>query len=262
MKGLSVLKNIIWAFSIVICLAALVVGFFFSAFTKYELPDEGQVQMEEESPQMATGTLNKLEETADGGQSYLDSLTFLCDSTLIGIRDYGLLSGGTATNQVWGSPAGNIPVTDMADPRLRMPDGTEMSASDAVAANKPFILVISLGMDSLQRLERTEFEANYSSLVTTIQAKSPSTRIVLCGLTSITSAYSGADGLTVEMVNTAEGWIQNVCRATGVYYADVTDPIKDTSGTLLSDYAGVNNKALNTAGISKVLEYLRCHMVP
>ena len=261
MKGLSLLKNLIWALCIVVCLAALLVGFVVGAFTKYSLPDEGETAAEP-TPVISTGTLHKLEETADGGQSYLDSLTFLCDSTLIGIRDYGLLSGGTDTTQVWGSAAGNIPATDIADPMIRMADGTEQRVSAAVASAKPSVLVISLGMDSLQKVDRTTFEASYTSLVNAVRSASPSTKVVLCGLSSVTSGYGGSDGLTVEMVNTAQGWVQNVCRETGAYYADVTGAVKDTSGTLLSDYAGVNGKVLNTAGIGKVLEYLRCHVVP
>ena len=50
-----------------------------------------------------------LPESSDAGQGYIDGLTFLCDSPAIGLRDYALLSGGTATTQVWGSAAGNIP---------------------------------------------------------------------------------------------------------------------------------------------------------
>ena len=35
----------------------------------------------------------------------------------------------------------------------------------------------------------------------------------------------------------------------------------DRAGWLDSDYAAVNGKALNTAGVQKFLEYLRCHAV-
>ena len=261
MKGLTVLKNILWAIGILVCLGSLVVGFGVAAFTKYSLPEE---IIFEDAPveQLATGTLTRLEMTEDGGQGYVDSLTFLVDSTLIGLRDYGMLTGGTSSSQIWGSQAGNISVQKIADPTIRMSDGTEMKVSEAVAKRKPSILVISLGMDSLQKVDRTEFEANYTTLVETIRAKSPQTKVVLCSLTSVTSAYSASDGITVEMANTAQGWVQNVCRATGAYYADVTGDVKDVSGTLLSDYAGVNQKALNTSGLNKVLEYLRCHVVP
>jgi len=261
MKGLTLLKNILWAMSILLCLVALLIGFAVGAFTKYSLPGPEQ-DAAATTPTPATGVLNRLEQTEDGGQGYLDSLTFLCDSTLIGLRDYGLLSGGTATDRVWGSAAGNIPATNIADPTIRMPDGSEKKVSEAVAEAKPSVLVISLGMDSLQKMDRTSFESNYTSLVQTIQTVSPSTKLVLCSLSSVTSGYSGSDNITVEMVNTAQGWIQNVCRATGAYYADITEAVKDTSGTLLSDFAGANNKVLNTAGINKALEYLRCHMVP
>ena len=261
MKSLTIFKNIIWAIGIVACLLALVVGFGISAFTRYSLPEAGEALGEEENIQEPTGTLNRLGETADGGQGYLDSLTFLVDSTLIGLRDYGMLSDGVTTNKVWGSSAGNISVENMADPTIRLGDGTEKTVSQAAAEAKPGVLIVSLGMDSLQKVDRATFEANYTALINNIRAASPNTKIVLCSLSSVTSAYNSPDGITIEMANTAEGWVQNVCRNTGVYYADVTKAVKDTSGTLLSDYAGVNNKALNTTGLNKVLEYLRSHTV-
>ena len=262
MKGLTIFKNIFWAIGIVACLLALVVGFGVSAFTKYSPPGEyEEAQQSEEIFLESTGTLNRLGETADGGQSYIDGLTFLVDSTLIGLRDYGLLSGGTSTSQVWGSAAGNISVENIADPTIKLNDGSEKLVSQAAAELKPSVLVISLGMDSLQKVDRVTFEANYAALVNNIRAASPNTKIILCSLSSVTSAYNSPDGITIEMANTAEGWVQNVCRSTGVYYADVTKEVKDTSGTLLSDFAGVNNKALNTTGLNKVLEYLRCHTV-
>lgn len=264
MKGLTLLKNIIWAFGILVCLVALIAGFVVGSFTKYSGPEVGELldSMDEQLPQQSMGQLMSLSETADGGQLYLDSLTFLVDSSLIGLRDLGLLSGGTSTSQVWGSAAGNIPVSSIADPTIRYSDGSEKTVSQAAAAAKPSVLIISLGMDSLQKVSQAEFEANYTALVNNIRSASPNTKIVLCSLTSITSAYSGADGLTFELIKSAEEWIQNVCRSTGVYYADAGSAVKDTSGTLLSDYSGVNNKALNSAGISKVLDYLRSHTVP
>ena len=155
---LSSIKNIIWAMGIVLCLLALLVGLIFAAAVKYGGDQQdGTLYLGGEAPAKASasaiaqadsagvsasaltgsGSLNSLAETGDGGMSYVDSLTFLCDSALVGLRDYGLLSGGVATAQVWGSSAGNIPASSIAQCTIIYPaDGSEMSASAAAEAAK------------------------------------------------------------------------------------------------------------------------------
>lgn len=259
---LSVWKNLIWIVGLGICLLALLGGFIAAAFGHVEISD-GSVALGSEQDGSGVdpnslGQLYQLAETADGGQAYLDSLSFLVDSSLIGMRDYGLVN----SSQVWGSEAGNIFADTIADPQIRYPvDGSPVSASAAVSALKPSTLIISLGMDGINRTDETKFIADYSALISAIRAQSPDTRIVLCSLCSVTGSYSGTDGMDVSMAQTVEGWVQTVARSTGAYYLDVADAVTDTSGTLLLDYAGANAKALNSAGISKVLEYVRCHVL-
>jgi len=271
MKGkLVIIKNILWAFGIVLCLAALLVGLGFGLFTKYQgssIRDMVTLGEKADKPQkgefdnvLPEGTLYTLGETADGGQAYIDSLTFLVDSSLIGLRDYGLLTGGNTTTQVWGSSAGNIPADTIADPIIRYPnDGSSIPVSQAAAAAKPSRLIISLGMDSLNAVDQNSFIANYVSLVQSIKAASPDTTVICCSLSSVSASYAGTDGLTVDASRTADLWIQEVCKATGAYYADVGSVVADSSGTLFSEYAAANGKTLNSAGVNKVLEYLRCH---
>ena len=89
---LAAIKNIIWAFSIILCLGALAVALVFVSAVRYDgsgkIQDSGSAQA---APPQVTlpsgGSLMTLGETSDGGQAYVDSLTFLCDSALIGLRD-------------------------------------------------------------------------------------------------------------------------------------------------------------------------------
>jgi len=256
---LSVWKNLIWIVGLVLCLLALIVGFVAAAFGNGEISDASVELGSEQGSGEASGSqgqLYELAESADAGQAYLDSLTFLVDSSLIGLRDYGLV----AANQVWGSEAGNIFADTIADPQIRYPvDGSTVTVSAAVSAQKPSTLFISLGMDGIDRTDEAKFIEDYSALISAIRAQSPGTRIVLCSLCSVTGSYSGTDGMDVTAAQTAEGWVQSVARSTGVYYIDVAAAVTDTSGTLLLDYAGANAKSLNSAGVSKVLEYIRCH---
>lgn len=272
---LNGLKNIIWAFSIVLCLVAVLVGLIFAAASKYdgeqqrgdimlgEVAESGTEADGEAEPLPALtgdGMLHELAETADTGQDYLDSLTFLCDSIWLGLRDYGMLSGGMATTQVWASSAGNIPAGSLSSFNIVFPDdGSELSPADAAMVKKPGKLVISLGMDSLANVTQDSFISGYCALINSIHAASPDTVIICCGLSSVTVDYPGIDGLTVDMVLSANEWIQQVCIDTGAYYADPADNLRDSSGSLMSEYASANGKALNSEALSAILSYLSTH---
>ena len=279
---LTIIKNIIWAVAIVLCLLILLVGIIFGAATKYygadeypvlylgEAPekdkpaDSQQEPEEDEAPaaaQQADGTLTVLAETKDAGQEYLDSLTFLCDSALVGIRDYGLLSGGIGTTQVWGSNAGNIPASDIAECMIKYPnDGSEISAANAAMIAKPETLIISLGADGLAAMSKEEFIYNYTLLILGIRASSPQTTIVCCSLSSVISGYSGVDNLSAVEIGDANEWIRQVCTDTGAYFLDVAEAVNE-SGYLLNKYASPNGKTLNTKGLEEVLKYIRTHAV-
>ena len=270
-------KDFGWALAIGVALFALLLGLLFTAFTRYggeldrpkiqlgevsaAVPEAGAVP-EADTVQDRTGRLVTLAGTADGGQGYIDSLTFLCDSATIGLRDYGILSGGIATTQVWGSNSGSLPIGTIPDALIKYPgDGSQINAIDAAMIAKPKILVISIGQDGLMGVDKETFIANYESLVMGIREKSPGTYIVCCSVTSVGANYAGADGLTRDAINWANDYIQEGCIDTGAYFCDVAHDMRDSTSVLDGSYASSNGKTLNTAGLNAFLQYLRTHMV-
>lgn len=278
MRGkLNTIKNLAWALAIAVALLALVLGLFFTAFTRYDGEMERpQVQLGElrtardESAaaapgapvQAATGQLITLAETKDAGQGYIDSLTFLCDSATIGLRDYGLLSDGLATTQVWGSQSGSLPAAELADCLIRYPgDGSEIRPADAAMVAKPAILVVSVGQDGLASVDQQTFVQNYEALVQSIRAACPGTVIVCCSITNLGPSYAGTDGLTRDGISWANDWIQQVCKDTGAYFCDVAGEMRDSTNVLDANYTSANGKTLNSAGLNTWLGYLRTHAV-
>ena len=272
-KNLSGLKNTLWAFAIVLCLLVLFVALIIAAVLPYSGPierdavqlnllKEQQEELPEQLQEQILGELRTLPDSMDAGQGYIDGLTFLCDSTVIGLRDYALLAGGTATNQVWGSTAGNIPASTFADCIIRyQAEGVEISPIEAAAKAQPSRLVIVLGSDGLDAVDQDGFIEGYVSLIRGIQEASPNTVIIVCSISSVTTTYSGVDGVNANVIRTVNGWIRTVCMRTGVFFCDSANAVNDRAGWLDSDYAAVNGRALNTAGLQKLLEYLRTHAV-
>ena len=275
---LNTFKNLAWALGIGVTLLALLLGLLFAAFTRYggEM-ERPQVQLGEhktesgepvsaaapDAPvQTATGSLITLTETKDAGQGYIDSLTFLCDSATVGLRDYGLLSGGLSNTQVWGSPSGSLPVSQLADCLIRYPsDGSQISPANAAMVSKPAILVISVGQDGLAAVDQQGFVQNYEALIQSIRAASPGTVIVCCSITNLGPSYAGADGLTRDGISWANDWIQQVCKETGAYFCDVASEMRDSTNVLDASYTSANGKTLNSAGLNTWLGYLRTHAV-
>ena len=276
---LSNIKNTAWAIAIVVSLVLLLVALGFAAFTRHhgelerptvlmgeaaEKRDAALAEKkaaEEKAEQAAgPGEVYLLGESGDAGQAYIDSLTFLCDSALIGLRDYGLLREGTATTQVWGSSAGNIPASQLGSFKIRFPgDGSEISPTDAAMIAKPSILVISLGTDGLADSSETQFISDFEALIRGVQEASPYTTVVDCTITSVTISYSGSDGLEFTLVNRANEWLARICADTGAYLVDAASAVSDSNGSLLTEYASANGKTLNSAGLNQILMYLRNH---
>lgn len=276
MKKINTLKNMIWALAIMICLAGLLIALLFTAFTHYDGPRErGGVQLgaerstAEKAPDgldagvTPVGKGSALAETEDGGQGYVDGLIFLVDSSLIGLRDYGILPGGVETTQVWSTQTGVVPADSLDDFLIRYPnDGSMISPVDAAMVAKPARLVICLGSDALSTTPEEQFKDGYLRLIENIRGVSPDTKVVLCTLPAVTEDYHGEEGLTAEKLNQAGDWVRDLSAQAGVPYADIGGALNNSfEGTLMSNYASANGKTLNSAGLNVVLHYLRTHTV-
>ncbi len=279
MRGkLNTVKNLAWALAIVVSLLALLLGLLFAAFSRYggemerpqvqlgALRSESVAGEEASAPaapvQTATGQLITLAETRDAGQGYIDSLTFLCDSATIGLRDYGLLSDGLATAQVWGTQSGSLPAAELSSCMIRYPgDGSEISPANAAMIAKPSILVISVGQDGLAYVLHDGFIEQYEAPIRSIRAASPGTIIVCCSVTNLGPTYVGSDGLTRDGISWANDWIQQVCKDTGAYFCDVAGAMRDSTNVVDEGYLSANGKTLNSAGLNAWLGFLRTHAV-
>lgn len=268
------LKNLGWAIGIVVCLVALLVGLVIASVNRYNgdsfssstaltaesVDSSGNVTELTPGTSGGTGSLLTLPETNDAGQEYIDKLTFLCDSSFIGVRDYGLLAGGTGTYQVWGTDSYSLRVADLPTATIVYPsDGSSVTIADAAMIAKPEILVVCVGQDGLNAVDGTAFKASYAAMITGIQSASPDTKIICCSISSVINNYTGADGLTTIMISDANDWIREVCEATGVYFTDSGKAVGDGTGSVLTSYLSTNGKTLNSSGITEVLSYLRTH---
>lgn len=276
-NGLSGIKNIIWAFAIVVALAAVLVGLITTMVLGFGGQRQDGTMYLGESAGTSAGDRQRPDNGVDGGLEngfgamalpgsqdtgleYLFNLTFLCDNSFSAVNSFGTNFGSTASAQVWLPAGGSFPAANAAGTKIIYPnDGTEKSPADAAGLYQPARLVIYLGGDGLGSTDQASFTAGYRALVQGIQSASPETKIICCSIGSVTTAYAGVDGLTPELVAQANQWIQQVCADTGVYFADLGALVNDTSGALSAEYTSADGRSINSGGISKIMEYFRMH---
>lgn len=266
--SLTGLKSLLWTLGIAVCLGAITIGMIFAVFHRNPGNDSSFTpEIEGKNNDTSTGIvlgegignargiLNTLQRVDDAGQSYIDSLTFLIDSTYIGLRDMNIVG----TEQVWATMSGSMSMEKVHTASVRFPnDGSEISAANAAMVAKPEILVIGIGMDGLMKVDQETFLINYETLIRDIRSASPDTKIICCGLTSVIPAYTGSDKIEMSRVSDANDWVQLVCRDTGAYYLDVGEVMCE-SVQLITRYAASNGKTLNRQGLEEFLAYARTH---
>lgn len=270
---LTTVKNIIWAVATGICILAVTVGLIAAMTRRYdgEKPEmtldlgsssmqassdnDGVIMSTDQSAGVQRGELHQLQPTPDAGDGYQNSLTFLVDSTFVGLRSKQMVEA----NQVWATSSGSMPIDRLDSTNILFPnDGSEISPQNAAMISKPRILVIGIGTDGLANVDQNTFVAAYDKLIENILSASPDTQIICMGLCSVTEDYNGKD-LSVNIMSDGNDWVKLVCRDTGAWYADVAENLGDGSGGLRASYAETNGKSLNGNGLQLVLEYLRTH---
>ena len=270
---LSGLKDLLWAAGIAVCLIALLLGFFFAAVKKYggdrERPvmelspaasgakanksgiDAGLTGGSGSYATVSDGSLKTPSGSSDAGQGYIDSLTFLVDSSLSSLKTSGLTAG-----QVWVGDSG-LPMSGIADWTIIYPgDGSSISPANAAMVAKPSVLIIAVGSDGALGMEQEAFISGYENLIRGILGASPDTKVVCCSVFPVTDAYTGSDGLDIAGAEQVSGWIRQVCIDTGAWYIDIAYNIT-AEGKLIGQYADSDGKGLSGTGLSAVMSWLR-----
>ena len=71
--------------------------------------------------------------------------------------------------------------------------------------------------------------------------------------------YLGGDGLSPQLIASANSWIRQVCTDTGAYYADIAAIVNDEQGFLSDEFLTPDGRSIAAAGIALIVDYLRCH---
>jgi len=204
-----------------------------------------------------------LPEGEDAGQEYLDRIVFLGDSITYGLKRYSMLSGGYSTKQVWTPASGTLTLAYVMSASIVYPEtGREISIADAVAAKKPDIMVITLGMNGVSFMKEDYFKSVYTKLVEMIQETSPETKIILQSIMPIARSYEKQISINNKKIAQANVWIAQVARDCGVHYVNTLTALIAEDGYLPEAYQNGDGMHFNKDGYALMLDYLRRHPYP
>ncbi|MBE6602182.1 MAG: hypothetical protein E7637_06755 [Ruminococcaceae bacterium] len=218
------------------------------------------------TPVDTTPTNVYLEESADAGIDYQDSLIFFGESTTSHLRARGVLSGGTSTKQVWADASGTRMLSSQGlSTPIIYPDTEEsLSISQAVSAKKPAVIVLSFGVNGITNFikNKSTYVNNYNKLIKTVREASPDTKIILQTVYPVRKAtgYSVDTETLNQYINTLNSWLPEIAAANqNVRIADTASVLKDSNGLLAQEYDTGDGLHLTADAYRAILNYLRTH---
>ena len=184
----------------------------------------------------AAAVSNGEQKTTDA--AFIDSLTFLGDSTTAHMLSRAPLKDGSASKQIWATKNRYLNLSSrITYEKIVCPqNGEEMTIASAAATVRPKYLVITLGIDYgvyYYRSDLETFSLYYEKLLDAIEAASPETVIVL---QSIFPVGHGSSVITNEMVDRANGAISEIAARRNLVFVDAATPLKDAKGYLAPEY--------------------------
>lgn len=203
-----------------------------------------------------------LGESADMGQSYIDSMIFLGDSTTYHMINRAVLTGGKQTKQVWSGASGSLTLDSMIHKTTIVypVTDTEMTVAEAVALEKPAYMVITLGVNGVSFCNQTQFTAYYGKLISAIKQASPDTKIILQSIFPVSKAYDqGGHGITNAKINTANTWVMQLAAEHGCKYLDTASVLKDGEGNMIATYDAGDGIHMTAEAYRALLQYIRTH---
>ena len=203
-----------------------------------------------------------LTETEDAGESYINDIIFIGDSTTHGMAFYGVLSGGKETNQVWTPKSGTLAMWNLLTEKIVYPDDdSEMLIGDAIAVKAPKIVVLTLGVNGVSSLEKEDFKKYYSDLIKEIKDNSDEVKIILQSIYPVCDYYE-IKSISMEKINRANTWIAELASEEEVYYLNTISALVNEKGYLTNSYCNGDGIHISPEGFEVILDYIRTHRIP
>lgn len=191
---------------------------------------------------------------------FLDTLTFLGDSTTAHMASRAPFSKACAAGRVWMTKSRFLNLSPrITYERIVCPEsGEEMTIAMVASLVRPQRLVITLGIDYgvyYYRNDLDAFTACYEKLLDAIAAASPNTTLIL---QSVFPVSKESKTITNEMVDHANEAIKALALRRSLVFVDANRILKDENGYLAKEYCySEDGIHLTSAAYAAILENLK-----
>lgn len=210
-------------------------------------------------PATITAETVELQQTEDMGEAYLDKFVFLGDSTTNGLSYYEMVE----PTQVWCPSNGTFSLFNQSIIRIRYPQtGEELTIPEILSRKQPEYLLITLGINGISSMDENYFKSEYKSLISTIQAASPDTKIIVNSMYPLCASYDTSSGINMDKVRAGNEWLKALSVEAGVYFVNTYSALVDSTGFMPEAYTNGDGLHLNPTSFELVLSYLRTHGYP
>ncbi|MBQ6022945.1 MAG: SGNH/GDSL hydrolase family protein [Clostridia bacterium] len=201
-----------------------------------------------------------LPKSDDMGRTYIDRLTFICDSPTYWLKLYGLLSEGYNTKQIWTGPEGTMTLAYLRDYLIVDPyDGELRTIPETAALREPPMIVIAVGINGISFMDEEYFTAEYEHLIDVLQEASPTSQILLQSIYPISPSFHKWGSITNASITKGNSWILKIAEKYGLPYIDAFSALVGEDGNIRPELVKDDGLHPNADGLVAVLEYLRTH---
>lgn len=194
-----------------------------------------------------------LKKTSDAGQSYIDKLYFVGDSTT-----YHFFKGGIDKSHLLVPSSYTLYLESSVCDVLVGETG--LTIPEAIKEYDAEYVIITIGVNGADRFTEIQYKTYYNKLINAIKLTSPSTKIIIQSVFPVAKWYSDKDnGITNDGINRLNRWLKEIAREQGLPYLDTQSILKDTNGAMISEYDEGDGVHMNAKAYSLILEYIRTH---
>lgn len=192
--------------------------------------------------------------------NFIDTLTFLGDSTTAHMLSRAPLKDGKSSKSVWAAKNRYLNLSPrITYEKIVCPtNGMEMTIAEVAATVRPSRLVITLGVDYgvyYYRDDPDTFAYYYEKLLNAIGEASPQTTVIL---QSIFPVGKDSAVITNEMIDRANAVIADIAKRRSLVYVDANTPLKDAEGYLAPAYCySEDGIHLSEAGYNVIFQNLK-----
>ena len=189
--------------------------------------------------------------------AYFDDALFIGDSITYGIESYGLLNNATVI-----AHTGINPSTILTSEVYEMPDGESKTLLDAAKDLNPKKIYIMIGANGISWIGKESFINYYRQIIERLKEDHPDSIIYVQSILPVTKAKSDLDPtLANAKINDYNVSIQEMAESLEVYYLNVAEAIKDSTGALPAEASPVDGIHFGPSTYQKWFDYLMTHVV-